>query len=49
MAYPELEASLFSFNSPKGSCSECHGLGHMIYVDEKKLFLMQQKPFVKAV
>jgi excinuclease ABC subunit A len=27
---PALEPSLFSFNSPKGACSECHGLGVLV-------------------
>jgi excinuclease ABC subunit A len=26
-AFPEIEPRLFSFNSPYGACSECHGLG----------------------
>jgi excinuclease ABC subunit A len=26
-AFPELEPRLFSFNSPIGACSQCHGLG----------------------
>jgi excinuclease ABC subunit A len=26
-AFPELEPRLFSFNSPHGACSECHGIG----------------------
>lgn len=27
IAYPELEPRFFSFNSPVGACSKCHGLG----------------------
>lgn len=27
VAFPELEPRLFSFNSPIGACSNCHGLG----------------------
>lgn len=26
-SYPEIEPRLFSFNSPYGACTECHGLG----------------------
>jgi excinuclease ABC subunit A len=26
-SFPEIEPRLFSFNSPYGACSECHGLG----------------------
>lgn len=26
-SFPELEPRIFSFNSPLGACSECHGLG----------------------
>ena len=27
MAYPSAEPNMFSFNSPKGACSQCNGLG----------------------
>ena len=28
--FPELEPKLFSFNNPKGACSNCHGLGYLL-------------------
>ncbi len=30
ISYPEIEPSLFSFNSPKGACSECNGIGYAL-------------------
>ena len=36
-AFPELEPSLFSFNSPKGMCPECNGLGTVLSMDEEKI------------
>tara|TARA_R110000868_G_scaffold189695_1_gene432846 strand:- start:31225 stop:34080 length:2856 start_codon:yes stop_codon:yes gene_type:complete len=32
-AIPDLEPRLFSFNSPHGACSECDGLGEVVYFD----------------
>lgn len=37
IAYPELEPTLFSFNSPKGMCSECNGIGTVMAMDEDKV------------
>lgn len=37
IAYPELEPSLFSFNSPLGMCPECNGIGTLLSMDEDKL------------
>jgi len=37
IAYPEPEPNSFSFNSPKGACSHCKGLGTVVEVDIKKL------------
>lgn len=34
ISYPKLEPQMFSFNSPKGACSQCDGLGELMYVDE---------------
>ena len=34
---PELSPRIFSFNSPFGACSQCHGLGIRKVVDPKKL------------
>lgn len=37
IAYPELEPSLFSFNTPKGMCEVCNGIGSSITIDPKKV------------
>ncbi len=37
IAYPEPEPNSFSFNSPKGACPQCKGLGTVVEVDMKKL------------
>jgi excinuclease ABC subunit A len=34
---PEIEPQLFSFNSPKGACAACHGLGVRTVADVSKL------------
>lgn len=33
ISYPEITPQLFSFNSPKGACSDCDGLGTRQYFD----------------
>lgn len=38
ISYPTPEPNTFSFNSPKGMCPECNGLGHVYQVNEKKIF-----------
>lgn len=38
ISYPTPEPNTFSFNSPKGMCSNCSGLGHVYEVNEKKIF-----------
>ena len=35
--FPDLEPSLFSFNSPHGACPHCHGLGHVFDVVESSV------------
>lgn len=37
IAYPELEPTLFSFNSPLGMCPECNGIGTFLYMDPDKV------------
>ncbi|MCP4757600.1 MAG: excinuclease ABC subunit UvrA [Proteobacteria bacterium] len=37
IAYPELDPTLFSFNSPRGMCPECNGLGTVLSMDEDKI------------
>ncbi|NNC61530.1 MAG: excinuclease ABC subunit UvrA [Eudoraea sp.] len=38
ISYPSPEPNTFSFNSPKGMCDECNGLGHTYEINEKKIF-----------
>ena len=38
ISYPTPEPNTFSFNSPKGMCSICNGLGHVYEVNEQKIF-----------
>ncbi len=33
----ELEPRLFSFNNPMGACPDCDGLGHMTFIDAKRV------------
>jgi excinuclease ABC subunit A len=37
ISYPEIQPRLFSFNSPHGACSECHGLGEIREFDLDKI------------
>lgn len=37
ISYPEPEPNTFSFNSPKGACSHCNGLGKVSEVDLNKI------------
>jgi len=37
MSYPEISPRLFSFNSPYGSCRECHGIGATSFCDPELL------------
>ena len=38
ISYPVPEPNTFSFNSPKGMCPNCNGLGHVYEVNERKIF-----------
>ena len=37
ISYPSPEPNNFSFNSPKGACSKCNGIGRLYQVNEKKI------------
>jgi len=37
IAFPELDPSLFSFNSPRGMCPSCNGIGTVLSMDEHKI------------
>jgi len=38
ISYPVPEPNTFSFNSPKGMCPHCNGLGHVYEVNRAKIF-----------
>ncbi len=38
ISYPTPEPNTFSFNSPKGMCPTCNGLGHIYQVNVDKIF-----------
>lgn len=38
ISYPNPEPNTFSFNSPKGMCNNCNGLGHIYEVNGNKIF-----------
>lgn len=38
ISYPKPEPNSFSFNSPKGACQNCNGLGKVNEVSEEKIF-----------
>ena len=37
ISYPNPEPNNFSFNSPKGACSHCNGIGNLYQVNEDKI------------
>ena len=37
LSYPSPEPNTFSFNSPKGMCPRCDGLGHIFQINPKKI------------
>ncbi len=37
ISYPNPEPNNFSFNSPKGACPKCNGIGRLYKVNEKKI------------
>lgn len=47
ISYPTPEPNTFSFNSPKGMCSNCNGLGHVHEVNREKI-LPNKKLSIKA-
>ncbi|WP_222984266.1 excinuclease ABC subunit UvrA [Flagellimonas meishanensis] len=47
ISYPAPEPNTFSFNSPKGMCPECNGLGHVYQVNEQKI-IPDRKKSIKA-
>ncbi len=37
ISYPQPEPNSFSFNSPKGACSRCHGIGRVFEINPDKI------------
>ncbi len=37
ISYPNPEPNNFSFNSPKGACQKCNGIGELYQINEKKI------------
>lgn len=37
ISYPNPEPNSFSFNSPKGACNSCNGIGHLYEVNNEKI------------
>ena len=44
----ELSPRLFSFNSPRGACPTCHGLGSILEFDEELCFPDPDRPLAKG-
>jgi excinuclease ABC subunit A len=43
ISYQNPEPNLFSFNSPKGACDHCKGLGTVNEINTKRLFQIQNQ------
>jgi excinuclease ABC subunit A len=48
VSVPQLEPRSFSFNSPYGACSECHGLGSKYDFDPAKVIVDWTKPLFEG-
>lgn len=48
ISYDEPAPNLFSFNSPYGACSKCHGLGEITEVDLNKIIPDKKKSIKKS-
>jgi len=48
MAYPKPEPNTFSFNSPKGACPKCNGLGEVNEIDPQKVIPNPEKSIKKG-
>ena len=51
ISYPKPEPNTFSFNSPKGACPECNGLGTLLTADppeQTRYRLLVSKAFTPA-
>src|ERR1700726_1941715 len=48
ISVPQLEPRSFSFNSPYGACTECHGLGSKFDFDPAKVIVDWSKPLFEG-
>ncbi len=48
ISVPQLEPRSFSFNSPYGACTECHGLGSKYDFDPAKVIVDWTKPLFEG-
>jgi len=48
ISVPQLEPRSFSFNSPYGACTECHGLGSKFEFDPAKVIVDWTKPLFEG-
>lgn len=48
ISYPEPEPNTFSFNSPKGACPKCNGLGEVSQIDMDKVIPDSSKSIKKG-
>lgn len=48
ISYPEPEPNTFSFNSPKGACHSCNGLGEISQIDIEKIIPNPSKSIRKG-
>lgn len=49
ISYPTPEPNTFSFNSPKGACPTCNGLGNLNEIDTEKIFPNSKLSFKKGM
>ncbi|MCS6905958.1 MAG: excinuclease ABC subunit UvrA [Bacteroidia bacterium] len=48
ISYPEPEPNFFSFNSPYGACTQCHGLGQVLNINEATFITDPNLPISKG-
>lgn len=48
IGFSECTPNMFSFNSPYGACSECHGLGKVSRLAENKIIKDSTKPLLRG-
>ncbi len=46
--FPKLEPKMFSFNNPKGACTECNGLGYFVQEGGEEYFVEREGEYYGA-